>query len=710
MISRLLLRVFAVSMSLSAAATGLHAVVPNRVAAIAAGSRTELAHSVSGRAKVAADRGEAPAGTRLSNVTLHFSLTAAQQAALTQLLIAQQNPSSPQYHHWLTPEQYGAQFGLSAADLSRVTQWLTGQGLSVTTVARSSNLIRFSGTVAQVEQALGTTIHTVTLSGEQHVTNVTNLKLPSGLAAVVSGVTGLSDFRLKPRVHLAKASLGVRPEYTSYITGTHFLAPGDFYTIYDVNPLLSGSINGSGVTIAVMGQTDISNADVAAFRTASGLSANVPTVRLVGADPGISSNSDEVAEAQLDVEWSGAVAPNATILYVNSNDVLNKSLVDAIANNVAPIISISYGLCEPDSDTSALDSFNQLFQQANAQGQTIVGPAGDSGATDCDYQSATAADGLTVDFPASSPFVTGMGGTEFIEGTGTYWSATNGSNQGSATSYIPEEVWNDSGSTGLGAGGGGASLFFSKPAWQVGTGVPSDSSRDVPDLSFSASPNHDPYLICSSGSCTNGFRDSSSNLNVVGGTSVSTPAFAGILALLEQKVGGRVGNANPLIYGLANSAYASTVFHDVTTGNNESACIPGTPDCQNGGSIGYAATPGYDLASGWGSISAFNFVNSWSLVTPAGATSTTGALISATSLTSTTPTCGISSGTFAFSIQVTNDSGNSPASIPTGTVTGLRRWRRCRHAHFIDQRRRHLHLEHRGARLGRPLPHRCLLR
>ena len=241
-----------------------------------------------------------------------------------------------------------------------------------------------------------------------------------------------------------------------------------------------------------MGQTDISLTDGAAFRAASGLPANAPTVRVFGSDPGTSAESNEVAEAQLDVEWSGAVAPNATILFVNSTDVLNTSLQSAVTTNVAPIISISYGLCEPDSDVSSLDSFNQLFQEANAQGQTIVGQSGDSGATDCDYLSLQAAQGLNVDFPASSPFVTSMGGTEFNEGAGTYWSTTNGTTAGSATSYIPETVWNDSGTSGLSAGGGGLSQIFSKPAWQVGNGVPADGSRDVPDISFSASPNHDP--------------------------------------------------------------------------------------------------------------------------------------------------------------------------------------------------------------------------
>ena len=211
-----------------------------------------------------------------------------------------------------------------------------------------------------------------------------------------------------------------------------------------------------------------------------------------------------------------------------------------------------------------------------------MGPAGDSGATDCDFQFPTASQGLAVDFPASSPFVTGAGGTMFNQGSATgatqYWSASNGSTSGSAISYIPEVAWNETSTTnGLAAGGGGASAFFAKPSWQIGTGVPADSSRDVPDISLNAASSHDGYLFCSKGSCTNGYRDASGNLNVVGGTLVATPSFAGILALVEQKIGSQLGNANPTIYGLANSTYYNTVFHDITSGNNSSPCDIGTP-------------------------------------------------------------------------------------------------------------------------------------
>ncbi len=634
--------------------------------AISESGRSELSHTIPRPATRASDLGQAPLDRVLSSVTLHFNMSPAQQAALNQLVIDQGNPSSPRYHQWLTPAQYGAQFGLSSSDLSRVSAWLTSHGLKIVAVAPSSNFIRVSGTVANIQTAFGASIHSLSLNGEQHFSNINDPVLPSALVGVVNGITGLNDFKLKSRAQVKKV---VEPKFTSSISGNHYIAPGDFYAIYDETPLLSNSVNGKGITVAVMGQTDIALADVAAFRTASGLSANAPTIQLVGTDPG--TTPGDINEAMLDVEWSGAVAPSASILYVNSNDVIGLSLITAITSNVAPILSISYGACESDWGQSNLTSLNQYFQQANVQGQTIVGPGGDSGATDCDYQASTAADGLAVDFPASSPFVTGLGGTMLNEGTGSYWSSANNSNGGSASGYIPEAVWNEtSAANGLAAGGGGASAYFSKPAWQTGTGVPGDLSRDVPDLSLGAAFGHDGFLYCVQGSCVNGYRYSDQTLSVVGGTSVAAPSFAGILALLEQKTGGRLGNINPQIYGLANSTFYNNVFHDITGGSNSSPCVQGSPDCPNGGSIGYNANTGFDLASGWGSIDAFNLVNNWGLVPSAGAGSTTGSVLTSTVVTTSAATCGISGGSLNLKVNVFN-SVTGGTAVPSGNVQFL---------------------------------------
>lgn len=672
--SRWVLRISVLAfMVLGSLGQQLHAASQSRIqSSIQDGDRATINKTIPARVRLAADLGEAASNTELPLVTLYFNLTDAQQADLTQLLVDQQNPNSPQYHKWLTPQQFGARFGLSSSDMSKVKAWLQGKGLAVTSVAPSMNYVTVSGTVGQVESAFNTNIHAFSENGIGHISNVSDPQLPVAIAGLVAGVRGLNDF--KPRAHSV-----VRPMYTSQASGNHYLAPGDFFTIYDVGPLLSQSVNGSGISIAVVGQTDISTSDVATFRSLSGLPTNAPNiVTATGYKAGIVTS--DVTEAQLDVEWSGAVAPNATIKFVTVGSSTTASVVDAlsyaVSNSVAPIISMSYGNCESAWGQSSINSINLILQQANAQGTTVIVASGDGGATDCD-STGLASGGLAVDFPSSSPFATGAGGTMFsgdVSNASAYWNSSNSSNgtnsyAGSAKSYIPESPWNESSSTtGLtagGSGGGGASAFFSKPSWQTGTGVPADSSRDVPDISLAAAASHDGYLICSQGSCTNGFTNSSGVFNIVGGTSAVAPAFAGMLALLEQKLGtGGLGNINPTLYGILNSQYYNNVFHDMTSGNNSIACIQGTPNCQNGGAIGFSAGQGYDEASGLGSLDAANLVQYWSLITPTTVVTTT--QTSSTTLTATAATCGLTTNSYNFNVTVA--SAGSSTTTPTGTV------------------------------------------
>jgi subtilase family serine protease len=307
------------------------------------------------------------------------------------------------------------------------------------------------------------------------------------------------------------------------------------------------------------------------------------------------------------------------------------ALYYAINNQTAPVISISYGLCEPfEVASGSLTQDENMLAQASAQGQTVVGPSGDNAATDCD-SSTSAVHGLAVDFPASSPYVVAVGGTTFNENGGNYWSSVNNIYQGSALYYIPEIVWND---TSLGAGisgtGGGVSDQFLKPSWQVGVGVPNDGFRDVPDISFAASPGHDGYITCVQGDCeicvttdancptpdSPGYRKKSDQtLDVVGGTSAGVPSFAGVLALVNQKMKSPQGNINQRLYQLAASA--PYVFHDITVGDNKAPCTKGTQDCPNGGTIGYSAGVGYDQTTGLGSVNAYNLVSNWGSLAPA---------------------------------------------------------------------------------------------
>jgi len=577
-------------------------------------------------ARLQYDQGRTIPTRQLSGVSMTFRLSPAQQADLNRLLQEQQDRTSPNYHKWLTPDHYAARFGMSSNDLAKVTSWLTSQGLTVDGVSRNRNEIRFSGTVGQVEYALKTEIHNYAIHGEQHFANAADVSLPAAFSRQVLSVRGLDDFRPKPRVRRAS------PRFTSSISGNHFVIPGDFATIYNLDPLYSLGLDGSGQTIAVVGQTAINLTDIDAFRSASGLNPYDPTLLLVPNTGASATFKNDLPEADLDIEWSGGVAKNAAIIYVyvgnNSNKTVFDALQYAITSNVAPVISISYGNCEANLGSARVHTIQQWAQQANAQGQTISGPSGDDGAADCDFGVPSATHGLAVDVPASIPEVTGVGGTEFTgdaascPSTGCtggsapadppYWGGSSSPTSGaSALGYIPETIWNDAiTSQGFASGGGGASILFTKPSWQTGPGVPSDGKRDVPDVSLNASNGHDPYLFCTSGSCVNGFRDSSNGLSGVGGTSVGAPSFAGILAIINQATqSSGQGNANPNLYSLAVSK--PSAFHDVAIGNNNVPCTAGSTGCPGSGTIGFSAGPNYDQVSGLGTINGFNLVTAW---------------------------------------------------------------------------------------------------
>jgi subtilase family serine protease len=554
------------------------------------------------------DRGQTSPSLLVSRVTMMFRMTNAQEAALNDLLQSQQDPKSADYHRWLSPEEYAARFGVSANDRNQAVSWLQSQGFTVDEIGRNGRSVTFTGSTRQIDAAFHTSMHHYLVKGKTYYGNATEPSVPSAFAGLVLGFRGLNNFRLAPRPNQKLVSAGVTSQFTSAVTGNHFLSPSDFGTIYDLNALYAAGINGSGQSIVIVGQTDIDLTDIRTFRSLSGLPPNDPGIVLVpgSADPGTSK--DDLPEADLDLEWAGAVAPNAQLTYVNSSNVMD-SLQYAVDQNLAPVVSISYGDCEQHFSSQDVAVLSAIAQQANAQGVTVVAASGDSGAADCDGSTATAASqGLAVDLPAALPYVTGMGGTEFHEAT-TSWSASNTARNGSALSYMPEGSWNDTSVAGsLAAGGGGRSTYFSKPGWQSAAGVPNDAARDVPDLSLSASPGHDGYLVCSGGSCVNGFRSASGNLFVVGGTSAAAPSFAGMVALINQKTNTLQGNINPTLYSLYAAAPAA--FHDVTTGGNQVPCVNGSPDCGSG-MIGYSAGPGYDQATGLGSVDALNLLTVW---------------------------------------------------------------------------------------------------
>jgi subtilase family serine protease len=575
-------------------------------------------------AKPEFDAGRADGNMKISGASLTFALSPVQHAALQALLSEQQDRSSPNYHKWLSPEQYASRFGISQADLAKVTSWLQSEGFEVISVSRSRTMISFSGTAAQIENAFRTEIHNYLVNGETHFANATELSVPAAFAGTVLSVGNLSDLRAKPRGSPSGQPLTrLLPHYTNSTTGQHYLAPTDFATIYDVNSLYTAGFDGTGQSIAIMGQTAIYTSDIDAFRNAAGLpartSGNFQQVQVPTSGTPVVLTADLV-EADLDLEWAEAVAPNATLIFVFVGNAPNfdafNDLQYTVDNNLAPIISITYGNCEATLGMTESLTVQQWAQQANSQGQTIIAASGDSGAADCDPQKDDpASQGLAVDVPAAIPEVTGVGGTEFTGDavsttTTTYWNAANTADGGSAIIYIPEIAWDDTVTLGqLSATGGGASTFFTKPTWQVATNVPNDSARDVPDIALTASSYHDPYLICTNQSCVNGFENSNGGLTSTGGTSFGAPAFAGIVALINQRTSSRQGNVNPTLYALAGTA--PSAFHDITTGSNDVPCTPGSTDCPSSGIMGYSAGPGYDQTTGLGSLDASVLVNAW---------------------------------------------------------------------------------------------------
>ena len=582
---------------------------------------TTLPGSLHPKARPELDIGHMDPGAHLSGMSLLFRMSPVQKAFEKRALAAVQDPASPSYHKWFTPEQYAAEFGASSADVARATAWLTAQGLSVDGPSRTATRLGFSGTIAQIEKAFRTEMHRYRVEGANHFAMSRAPSVPAELGDLVLGLHGLHDFHAR----------AARPLYAEPITNPDggsgsfpILSPADFAKIYDAEALYAAHITGAGQSIAIAGASDFTDADVMAFRSTFGLPASAPMRILV---PNTGSPAVTSGEPEIDIEWSGAVAPGATIKLVYTGTGPNSDVLDAlnyaIEQRAAPVVSISYGnACE--SELSATDAVleEQYGDAAALEGMTVVASAGDAGAAGCDGSVVAAQLGEFLLLPASIPSVVAVGGSQLQlapSNQSTYLDTSL-----DALSYIPESAWNetlddiDAGYGGLGAGGGGVSRLYAKPYWQVPY-TPNDGFRDVPDVVLSASAETLPYaVIMSSGGGSPALTD-------YGGTSVSAPAFAGILALVNQAIAEAnpgdpvgLGNANPMLYALANNAASKNAFHDITTGDNIVPCVQGSADCPSSPpyQIGYTAGPGYDQATGLGSIDAANLVAAWKALTP----------------------------------------------------------------------------------------------
>src|ERR1700678_4129400 len=589
------------------------------------------------------DQGLAPSSLAMDRMMLVLKTTSTQGAALETLLAEQQDRSSPNFHKWLTPQEFGTQFGTSEADIQKITSWLQSHGFQIDHIANGHNVIQFSGNAAQVQSAFHTAIHKYTINSQEHWANASDPSIPAALTPAVAGIASLNNFPKRAAHRFAgtfardmatKKMKAVTPEFTflggcaGANTECYALAPYDFATIYNVLPLWNAGITGSGQTIAIVSDSDVNPADLTNFRSLFGLAAatftRTYTPGFSSSNPGIqscasnapaTSNGDE-CEAAVDIQWSGAVAPGATINLVISGSTTttfggDTSAEFIIDNNLAKIIGYSYGECELGlgnagnafyaGSPTVKDSVGE-WKQAAAEGITVVVSTGDDGSTGCDAPSEPISEfGLAVNGVASTPYNVAVGGTDFNDASNptTFFNATNPSatTQASVKGYIPETTYNDTctNSTietllGLGGdieadcnqilanggqllsltapagGGGGVSACttsngetpsscsggYAKPSFQTAL-TTNDGKRDLPDFAIFAGDGtiQNFYAYCQADLDT----DSNGNLNGaacslaspftdiqgVGGTSVSAEVFAGMVALLHQSTNSAQG-------------------------------------------------------------------------------------------------------------------------------------------------------------------------
>jgi subtilase family serine protease len=568
------------------------------------------------QANAANDRGRVADDFAMEHMLLQLQRSPEQEQALDSLINSQQDRNSPNYHQWLTAEQFGQQFGLAKEDLSAIRAWLESHGFTVNVVYPSGMLIDFSGTAGQVREAFHTEIHHLSVNGQEHIANIRDPQIPAALAPAVMGVVSLHNFLPHP-------ANKPHTDYTFSSGGSTYYAvvPADLAKIYNFNPAFSAGYTGTGQTIVVIEDTNVySTSDWSTFRSTFGLS-GYTSGSFTQVHPGSNctnpgSNGND-GEAILDAEWASAAAPNATIELASCADTSStfggliafQNLING--STPPPIYSISYGECEAENGATANAAYSSAYQQAVSEGLSVFVSSGDEGAASCDADKSNATHGIGVSGFASTQYNVAVGGTDFSDtysgSNSTYWNSSNGSYYESAKSYVPEIPWNDScasvlianvegysttyGSSGFcnsatgegsflttasGSGGpsgcasgspstsgvvSGTCKGWSKPSWQSILGNPSDGVRDIPDVSLFAANGvwGHYYVYCWSDTRYGGTACSGapSAWSGAGGTSFASPIWAGIQALINQKKGAKQGLPNSRYYSLASSEYGT---------------------------------------------------------------------------------------------------------------------------------------------------------
>jgi hypothetical protein len=670
------------------------------------------------------DQGPVVDSFAADRMLLMLNRPAEREAALRQFLIDAHSRGSSRFHKWVTPEQFGERFGPADSDIQAATRWLSSHGFRVGKVTKSRSLIEFSGSARNVKETFHSEIHKYRVSNETHYANANNLAIPEALGPLIRGVSPINDFHLKSyarrvgpasysrRTGKATPLLAGATGIGSYFTiapAFFAVSPEDFATQYNLTPLYQSGGKGLGQTIGIIGGSNINLALTNAYRQLFHLSGNGPRVVIDGGDPGIGPLPDSDVEAYLDVELSGAVAPDAAVnLYISDGsqvqDPINLATIRAIEDNEASVLSLSLGACEAVLGPFGNQLWASLWEQAAAQGQTVLVSSGDTGSAGCGFADEnTGTQGLAVSGVASTPWNVAVGGTDFFypnyangpSSADPFWNQANDSNNGSLIAPLAEQAWDvpfglnilesSDSLDSLDAAGGGASSCvqstidptghtvcfagYPKPAWQGAPGVPADGVRDLPDVSLFAAngPNLSTYAICAGDTDCAATSGNEPQVTLIGGTSASAPAMAGIMALVNQKFG-RHGQADFNLYALARKNPA--VFHDIVTGTNNVPCQQGTTDCSldtNGDGRyslqEYAAGPGYDLATGLGSVDANALVTNWD--DTSFVATTTSLSLSSSSIVHGTPV------TFTASVAAPSGSGTPTGDVAVTTNSGF---------------------------------------
>ncbi len=590
-------------------------------------------------------------------VAATVSLAPANLAALQDFIASTVDPASPNYHQFLTPAQFAARFGQPAGVVRRVVSQLQAMGLSVTKIWDNKLLISVKGTNAQLANAFGTSIHSFVENGASYQKPVGGVTIPASISDVVTSVVGLST-RQHARAHLRQADSEIAPPAKYRLTpsrpGVQRAAavptpglPGsynvaDVASKYNITPLYNRGLDGTGVTLGIMTFASFNVADAGAYWAAYGINSDTSRVTVINVDDGaggvISSSGGN--ETSLDVEQSGGLAPKASIrVYVAPNTDAGAIALyaQAINDNVADTLSISWGESELYYGTSDLAPYDVLFMQSAAQGVPISASSGDEAAFDLNYSGAypypTYSTVVSLDYPSSSPYIVSAGGTTLP----TTLTLSHGNivipyERPWAWDYILDYLVSYS-ATGQSTyyksdfpvgGGGGVSVMYPVPSYQQGlagvqTSAPGQSllcfktytgtayatctagtyyftlpagyaGRNSPDVSLNADP-ETGYSLYYNSTWYTGY----------GGTSFVAPQLNGIFALLTQQASNlhgtktRVGYPHPQLYSAFKSAgYGSTSpFKAIGFGDN----------------LFYTSGATYNPATGLGALNVDNLSN-----------------------------------------------------------------------------------------------------